>query len=677
MVIVGASTRRVNRRVALAGEAKALKAGVRDFSFQGAFLADESKSGALKISSREELQSWLESLPPEQGRWVAVAIAARAALRVAPLVAAYDWRASDEARRDRFLKLTFATFVAAATARAAAQYPNRFEELRAYAASGVRGLTALLDPSDQISGDACESAVLAVRAISNAPTSPLYTDSGGFSASSVELATFAANAAARDIETRADAFITFAEASNAAGEAGAAAMWISTSADANFIASGRSAPAITAQPLWPNGAPHWADGYWKRLQDDLRSKDNARRFGRARHGQPYQLSLLGEDDWRVWIDWYDRRLEGVSDPEEIELIFATVPDKEREAGPAAANKWIKERLEELQQKESPPPQIPRQGPGPHVEIDAETGAVVPAKPESLDGEGNNLARLNAHHPRIVQHARELLANLGQNEQPELFAAAKSYFDNINRDLSQIDFERLWGEGVYLEEAEAAAARRIEDAMREPLNDAALAALKALLQIHGPFILATKAGLENLAFANAYKLRPDEAKEQRAAAIELAQKFKANPDVVAPETSADFAHFAEQPESTKHPERSSAYLWGMGRNISLVIVSGAAIRFLKLIAGDDLAAPWSDGLKKSKAYADYLEVSGLVKDGLDKLSEADLLALKERLRKIPFERYRQLVLDNEELLRRLAGSGKQSRWLHEHLDWLKRTSEPPK
>jgi hypothetical protein len=116
---------------------------------------------------------------------------------------------------------------------------------------------------------------------------------------------------------------------------------------------------------------------------------------------------------------------------------------------------------------------------------------------------------------------------------------------------------------------------------------------------------------------------------------------------------------------------------MGRNISLVIVAGAAIRFLKLIAGDDLAAPWSDGLKKSNAYADYLEVSGLVKNGLDKLSEADLHALKERLRKIPFDRYQQLVLENEELLRRLAGSGKQSRWLHEHLDWLKRMSEPPK
>lgn len=113
-----------------------------------------------------------------------------------------------------------------------------------------------------------------------------------------------------------------------------------------------------------------------------------------------------------------------------------------------------------------------------------------------------------------------------------------------------------------------------------MNDAALTALNALLRIHGPFILATRAGLENLAFANAYEMGPDEERDQRAAAVELAHEFKANPDVVAPETATNFAHFAEQPESTAHPERSAAQLWGMGRNISLVIISGAAIRFLK-------------------------------------------------------------------------------------------------
>ena len=228
----------------------------------------------------------------------------------------------------------------------------------------------------------------------------------------------------------------------------------------------------------------------------------------------------------------------------------------------------------------------------------------------------------------MRHAGELLANLGQNEQPELFAAAKSYFDNVNRDLSQIDFERLWGEGVYLEEAEAAAARRINDAMREPLNDAALAALKALLQIHGPFILATKAGLENLAFANAYEMRPDEAKEQRAAAIELAQEFKANPDVVAPETAADFAHFAEQPELTEHPERSGAFTIGMVQNIAIVITAGATIGVIIAEIGLETgnvvsgvaALPLIEGLKKSKPF---LEATGLVTDGLNKLHEQKL------------------------------------------------------
>ena len=465
------------------------------------------------------------------------------------------------------------------------------------------------------------------------------------------------------------------EAVKRANDEFAADLWQSVTADANIFRHLVIPRQFVDVPLWAksntgfygdtdsrwvNIAPHWFD-------DDFRKLFHA---------------LPPGANWEVWAVWYDHRLNGISDLQEIELVFATVPDKERDAGPAAANKWIKERLEELQKKDSPP-QIPRQVPGPHVEIDLETGAVVPAKPESLDSEGNNLARLNAQHPQILRLAGNLLANLGQNEQPELFAAAKSYFDNINRDLSQIDFERLWGEGVNLEQAEASAERRIKDAMREPLNDAALTALHSLLRIHGPFILATKAGLENLAFANAYEIRPDEARDQRAAAIELAQEFKANPDVVAPETAANFAHFAEQPESTKHPERSGAFRMGMALNVAIVLTAGATIGVIiveiGLATGNPIAGlaalPLVEGLKKSKPF---LEVSGLVTGGLNKLSEEDARALWERLRrKIPFDRYRQFVLDNEALFRRLAGSGKQSRWLHEHLDWLKRTSESPK
>jgi len=591
-------------------------------------LADENNSGGPKISSRKELQNWLESLPPEQGRWVAVAIEARAALRVLPQVSR-ERSAKDAAR---FATLISAMFQATALARVVAKYPTRANELANYAAA-----------ADVVAAAATDAAAASVAA-ANA-----YADAYvAYSAANAAIAAFNAT----DDDPRFLSYIVFFPD----------LLWSSISRDANFIASGGTARELVRRPLWDGiYEPDWSTQRWKQLQD----------------------ALPREDDWQVWIDWYNRRLNGVSDLVEVELLFVTVPDKEREAGPAAANKWIKERLEELRKKDSPPPEIPRQGPGPHVEIDAETGAVVPAKPELLDAEGNNIARLNAHHPRIVRHAGELIANLGQNEQPELFAAAKSYFNNVNRDLNQIDFERLWGEGVYLEEAEAAAARRIKDAMREPLNDAALAALNALLQIHGPFILATKAGLENLAFANAYEMRPDEAKEQRAAAIELAQEFKANPDVVAPETAADFAHFAEQPESTAHPERSAAFTTGMALNVAIVLTAGATIGVIIVeigfatgnpIAG--LAAlPLVEGLKKSKPF---LEVSGLVTDGLNKLSEEDARAIWERLRsKIPFDRYRQFVLDNEALFRRLAGAGKQSRWLHKHLDWLKKMNEPAK
>src|SRR5208283_3850185 len=176
-----------------------------------------------------------------------------------------------------------------------------------------------------------------------------------------------------------------------------------------------------AERPWGSGTPEWAQANLLKLQ----------------------TAMPMAEDWDVWFLWYQDRLRGGPVPEESDLTYTGVPPEKWDEGPAAANAWIKAELERLQAKpsESPPPQeVPHQVPGPHVEIDVETGAVVLAKPESLDAGGNNLARLAALHPQIVRLAAELLANLSQNEQPELFAAANAYFENVNRDLSQIDFE---------------------------------------------------------------------------------------------------------------------------------------------------------------------------------------------------------------------------------------------
>ncbi|MFA6205003.1 MAG: hypothetical protein WC689_02225 [Methylocystis sp.] len=79
-------------------------------------------------------------------------------------------------------------------------------------------------------------------------------------------------------------------------------------------------------------------------------------------------------------------------------------------------------------------------------------------------------------------------------------------------------------------------------------------------------------------------------------------------------------------------------------------------------------PVIEGWKKSKPL---LEVSGIVSEGMNNLSDADIQALWKRLNRIPFDRYKQFILANENRLLRLVGE----RWLREHIEWLKRQDRP--
>ena len=82
------------------------------------------------------------------------------------------------------------------------------------------------------------------------------------------------------------------------------------------------APRLADLPLWRQSPPEWWKHDWKRLK----------------------AVLLEEEDWDVWIDWYEERLRGGSRGEAHELVFASVPQKVWNEGPAAANAWIKAHL---------------------------------------------------------------------------------------------------------------------------------------------------------------------------------------------------------------------------------------------------------------------------------------------------------------------------------------------
>jgi len=52
-----------------------------------------------------------------------------------------------------------------------------------------------------------------------------------------------------------------------------------------------------------------------------------------------------KQDWDVWTDWYDDRLEGDVQEEERELAYVHIDDAVWNQGPAIVNAEIKKRIE--------------------------------------------------------------------------------------------------------------------------------------------------------------------------------------------------------------------------------------------------------------------------------------------------------------------------------------------
>ncbi len=243
----------------------------------------DSGRDELEIKDRASLEAWLKGQSAE----VAVAIAMRAALRVAPLAA--EARERLGATRNSVLSnLTSAVFRASAVARVSAKYPARSKEFRAAgnAAADAAGSFATTDAA-ALAVDASAVAVDAAFA--------LDADSARF-------------AAARASAVAADA-------------ADATAIWESIGPDASAVQE-IGAIGLADLPLWPKRSLAWAGAEWIGLKTALPRGEN----------------------WEVWVNWYEDRLRGGSRGEAYETVFARVPQEEWDKGAAAANAWIKAHL---------------------------------------------------------------------------------------------------------------------------------------------------------------------------------------------------------------------------------------------------------------------------------------------------------------------------------------------
>ena len=211
-----------------------------------------------------------------------------------------------------FSALISAIFRATAFAWVASKYPARFNEL----------------------GSEANRAGDAARAAANSGLGSAARVAGGAAgaaASAVADFTRAAIAAASNEQMVAKDIAGVAVANVAASVAVAAASFDYTAVWGEVLSDiaaleRLNSPVVADMPLWSGGAlrgsPTWADAEWIGLK----------------------TALKNNEEWGVWIEWYEERLRGGSRGEANEIIFASVPEKAWREGPAAANAWIREHL---------------------------------------------------------------------------------------------------------------------------------------------------------------------------------------------------------------------------------------------------------------------------------------------------------------------------------------------
>jgi hypothetical protein len=90
--------------------------------------------------------------------------------------------------------------------------------------------------------------------------------------------------------------------------------------DRRQISDGDRVADLSRAPLWPDGVPKQIETEWSTLKNHL---------------------LDCDEDWDVWIDWYEYRLLGWPPDPGLDLARATLPENFWEKGPSAVNAELK------------------------------------------------------------------------------------------------------------------------------------------------------------------------------------------------------------------------------------------------------------------------------------------------------------------------------------------------
>ena len=306
-----------------------------------------------EIADEHSLEAWLKDKPQEY----ACVLAARTALRVAPLLA----EALREEEAPRRGAIVLPSFRALASANFVSAWPERAPEILRPARTVVREASDTLSETSR----ANQLVIVEYREISEELPlgfiEDLEADDRAFdvAAHAVRAALHAVQAAIDAVDA-ANGIASLGAASEAALEAVVTAysgvdgvhgyteflaaveedadvaphfseFWKAIERDAELleIGTGQSGGSaglgadLPKRALWLDSMPVWVGRKWADLKD----------------------GLPDDEEWRVWTDWYESRLAGQPANEAQEFDRLTIPEEDWKRGPAYANTVIKRRLE--------------------------------------------------------------------------------------------------------------------------------------------------------------------------------------------------------------------------------------------------------------------------------------------------------------------------------------------
>ncbi len=303
--------------------------------------------------------------------------------------------------------------------------------------------------------------------------------------------------------------------------------------------------------------------------------------------------------------------------------------------------------------------IPNQVPGPNFTVQA--GLLDFSPVSDLDASENNISRLGSLHPILLEQVKEAVeAFSGKNSFQNVWRALESYNTALNKEIGQVNFAQLAAYGILLENAETAAARKIEERVLPQMEDQQFAALRNVLDLHGTFILATKIGREMIADSERFNATDQEVENFKASASVVVEALGSS-GIVKSEVNGFIKNAIDNVGEGSHPERAAALGVVVMSNVLVVTVStaigGALAGPIGAAVGLGLSAPLStlnlEGIKRSRLGVSW---SKIVQEFLDRgMNASDV------------EKFQRFVAENVHELKSIGESRRELRWLKRLLD----------